>query len=272
MARNHALLQMHRPMATHCAPTRHLNGMNHGHQTEHSQKQIAEFADLFQSRARARIQGIPTNVNLLSTAIPNITSTANPNITSSLVTEPETDETTGNKAKGRASASASASCHQCKTKKDVTILFFCTKTRPCSSNPFKTKRCRKKYCRACMVKYYVDADIDRLEAVKDAATWRWECPSCIAICTCKACERKSQKSESAAAPTPAPSAAAATDPQSTSQAPSTDLRTIHAMTQTPTTTNSNAQTITVDESTLCLLGQLLQDNPELRALIQCQPF
>ena len=32
-----------------------------------------------------------------------------------------------------------ASCHQCKTKKDVSILFYCTKTRPCSNNSFKTK-------------------------------------------------------------------------------------------------------------------------------------
>lgn len=32
-----------------------------------------------------------------------------------------------------------ASCHQCKTKKDVGILYYCTQTRPFSNNSFKTK-------------------------------------------------------------------------------------------------------------------------------------
>lgn len=33
----------------------------------------------------------------------------------------------------------SASCHQCKTKKDISILFYCTKKKPCVNNAYKTK-------------------------------------------------------------------------------------------------------------------------------------
>merc|ERR1719474_2572 len=86
-----------------------------------------------------------------------------------------------------------ASCHQCKTKKDIGILFYCTKTRPFSNNSFKTKKCRKKYCRSCMAKYYLDHDIVRLHLMKDRPSWQWKCPACLLICTCRACKRSIEK-------------------------------------------------------------------------------
>eukprot|EP01083_Nonionella_stella_P036127 98599_1 len=88
-----------------------------------------------------------------------------------------------------------ASCHQCKTKKDVKILFYCTKTRPRAYDALKRKvtRCRKKYCESCMAKYYSYNDVSQLRSVKNMSGWCWECPACIGLCTCRACKRKKAK-------------------------------------------------------------------------------
>eukprot|EP01083_Nonionella_stella_P027111 74592_1 len=89
-----------------------------------------------------------------------------------------------------------ASCHQCKTKKDVNVLFYCTKTRQrkvacsASDSAANRKRCRKKYCETCMAKYYTHEDVAQLRSVKHANGWCWQCPACIDMCTCRACKRK----------------------------------------------------------------------------------
>eukprot|EP01084_Bolivina_argentea_P296118 509947_1 len=84
----------------------------------------------------------------------------------------------------------SASCHQCKTKKDVKILFYCTKTRACAYDALKRRRCRKKYCEKCMRKYYSHDDVLTLKSLKNRNGWCWECVACIGLCSCRACKRR----------------------------------------------------------------------------------
>eukprot|EP00483_Globobulimina_turgida_P002880 UN02885 len=86
----------------------------------------------------------------------------------------------------------SASCHQCKTKKDVSILFYCTKKKPCLGNTYKTKviKCRKKYCMACMTKYFEETDVVQFKKFKDSLSWSFDCPACQNVCSCRACKRK----------------------------------------------------------------------------------
>merc|ERR1719461_540014 len=56
----------------------------------------------------------------------------------------------------------SASCHQCKTKKDVAVLFYCTHKKESAANSYKTKiiKCRKKYCQSCMAKYFESSKLE----------------------------------------------------------------------------------------------------------------
>jgi hypothetical protein len=72
------------------------------------------------------------------------------------------------------------SCHQCKNTKTLNKLIFCAN----SFNKRGDKRlCRKKYCNACLMKFY-NEDINEL----DIRTW--VCASCRDICCCAACTRR----------------------------------------------------------------------------------
>eukprot|EP01084_Bolivina_argentea_P013452 25258_1 len=95
---------------------------------------------------------------------------------------------------------ASASCHQCKTKKDVNILFYCTCTKVKTNKPhiaYKTKsiKCKKKYCTSCMTKYFNEADVETFKKYKDSISWSFDCPACQDVCTCGACKRKRAKNK-----------------------------------------------------------------------------
>ena len=46
-----------------------------------------------------------------------------------------------------------------------------------------------------MGKYYLDANIQNLMAIKDDRNWHWECPACVTICTCRACKRKKSNAQ-----------------------------------------------------------------------------
>jgi len=89
----------------------------------------------------------------------------------------------------------SASCHQCKVKKAVTVLLYCTKTRPCSGRRSKTKRCRKKFCKSCMTKYFVESYVENLLRIKNEEKFKFDCPACIGLCSCSACKRKRNTSK-----------------------------------------------------------------------------
>jgi len=128
-----------------------------------------------------------------------------------------------------------ASCHQCKTKKDVSILFYCTRTRPCSNNSFKTKRCRKKYCQSCMNKYYPESQVEPLMSIKDSTDWKFDCPACEAICTCRACKRKRSNSDHSKE---------ASSPQSQSQTESVQSKAVHTVASTQTAATLATRTST----------------------------
>ena len=56
-----------------------------------------------------------------------------------------------------------------------------------------TQKCKKKYCKPCMSKYYTDQRLAQLEQMKDSNSWSWECPGCMERCTCRACKRRKSK-------------------------------------------------------------------------------
>merc|ERR1719461_891240 len=90
--------------------------------------------------------------------------------------------------------SESASCHQCKTKKDVSILFYCThKKKGVNHSYSKVIKCRKKYCQSCMAKYFEVSKIEKFKKFKDSPSWSFDCPSCQNACSCRACKRKRAK-------------------------------------------------------------------------------
>lgn len=70
------------------------------------------------------------------------------------------------------------SCHQCKSRRSIGDLIFCT-----NIVDKKNKHCRKKYCEGCLKKFYK-------EDVTDAMRTSWTCPSCRQSCTCAACRRR----------------------------------------------------------------------------------
>jgi len=90
--------------------------------------------------------------------------------------------------------SESASCHQCKTKKDVSILFYCTHKKKGINNTYsKVIKCRKKYCLSCMGKYFEANKLEKFKKFKDSPSWSFDCPSCQNACSCRACKRKRAK-------------------------------------------------------------------------------
>jgi len=75
-----------------------------------------------------------------------------------------------------------SSCHQCKTTKESQYLFFCTNK---AQKGVRKRRCRKKYCETCLKRSYAP---EMSEVVP-----QWQCPSCLGLCICAACHRKSTK-------------------------------------------------------------------------------
>jgi hypothetical protein len=81
-----------------------------------------------------------------------------------------------------------ASCHQCKTAKDPSLLFFCCSSTSGaatfsagSANLVRKRRCRKKYCDSCLKRSYShNVSIN---------SPNWLCPSCLGFCVCAACGR-----------------------------------------------------------------------------------
>mmetsp|Transcript_28388 Transcript_28388/g.39502 ORF Transcript_28388/g.39502 Transcript_28388/m.39502 type:complete len:288 (-) Transcript_28388:168-1031(-) len=74
--------------------------------------------------------------------------------------------------------SAKASCHQCKLKKPKHFLRHCTEV-------IRGRKCRKKYCENCLVRYGIHRGTAEKDAGKD-----FRCPACCGICTCASCERR----------------------------------------------------------------------------------
>ncbi|CEO97187.1 Zinc-finger domain-containing protein [Plasmodiophora brassicae] len=70
-----------------------------------------------------------------------------------------------------------ASCHQCKSRRRLTDLYFCC------FMPSKTRTCRKKFCKLCLDKFY-----DNAKPLKGDELM-WTCPSCAGKCTCASCQR-----------------------------------------------------------------------------------
>ena len=73
-----------------------------------------------------------------------------------------------------------SSCHQCKTTKGWSELRYCSaKARQFAG---RLRRCRKKYCDACLSRSY-DASVMEYDA-------QWKCPACRDLCVCAACQRR----------------------------------------------------------------------------------
>eukprot|EP01083_Nonionella_stella_P098566 277209_1 len=80
-----------------------------------------------------------------------------------------------------AKLAAGSSCHQCKSRRSLDNLIFCTNIIEKSN-----KSCRKKYCEHCLRKFYS-------EEVEKDARHIWVCASCRKICCCAACRRREAK-------------------------------------------------------------------------------
>jgi hypothetical protein len=75
-----------------------------------------------------------------------------------------------------------SSCHQCKSRRNLTALTYCSATLD-----KKNKKCRKKFCGHCLKKFYKESP------VQIANKGNWQCPSCRKICCCAACKRRKTK-------------------------------------------------------------------------------
>ncbi len=74
-----------------------------------------------------------------------------------------------------------SSCHQCKSRRAPADLVFCR------APSHKKPKCRKKYCRSCLRKFY------GVKALDAASRRRWTCPGCLDHCSCAACRRQRAK-------------------------------------------------------------------------------
>ena len=78
------------------------------------------------------------------------------------------------------------SCHQCKTTRDSKLLLCCTSK---AEKGKRKRKCRKKYCAACLTRTYAQV----MSAMTPADISRWQCPACVGICTCAACQRRGKE-------------------------------------------------------------------------------
>lgn len=77
------------------------------------------------------------------------------------------------------------SCHQCKNTKSLNKLAYCANLFEKRTKPEK-RRCRKKYCETCLLKFYNDS-------FEEIISKPWICASCRGLCCCAACERNKDK-------------------------------------------------------------------------------
>lgn len=84
------------------------------------------------------------------------------------------------------------SCHQCKSTKPTHMLLFCTFKTENVVDIKLSKKCRKKYCDACLRRYY---NISIYDTQLQHTIHTWICPSCQDKCQCATCRRKNNNGE-----------------------------------------------------------------------------
>ena len=89
-----------------------------------------------------------------------------------------------------------SSCHQCKTNKDPPHLYFCSTKQDTATGK---RNCRKKYCAACMQRWYKQLGMTGVPGIIPPNGPGWSCPSCLGQCVCAACDRKKEKANRKAA-------------------------------------------------------------------------
>eukprot|EP00471_Norrisiella_sphaerica_P004329 CAMPEP_0184478790 /NCGR_PEP_ID=MMETSP0113_2-20130426/719_1 /TAXON_ID=91329 /ORGANISM="Norrisiella sphaerica, Strain BC52" /LENGTH=359 /DNA_ID=CAMNT_0026856693 /DNA_START=119 /DNA_END=1198 /DNA_ORIENTATION=- len=82
-----------------------------------------------------------------------------------------------------------SSCHQCKSRRSLDDLNWCSNMLAMQHGK-KRPVCRKKYCDRCLLKFLGEKP-PRQEGKKQRESW--VCPACRQICTCAACRRRKQK-------------------------------------------------------------------------------
>jgi len=79
------------------------------------------------------------------------------------------------------------SCHQCKNKKTLDRIIVCGHVYRINNT---VKTCTKKYCKSCLLRFYLEAPpTDN----KDPQWSAWKCPCCRYICCCAWCRKKKAK-------------------------------------------------------------------------------
>ncbi len=72
------------------------------------------------------------------------------------------------------------SCHQCKSRKDSSELYFCKNNFMKKSNADETRQCHKKFCLQCLQKRYASHLVAGLLCGEDIDQ-QWACPSCCEV-------------------------------------------------------------------------------------------
>jgi len=80
-----------------------------------------------------------------------------------------------------------SSCHQCKSRRAMHKLYFCSNQGSAKKPKDKRHLCRKKYCDQCLEKFYQEEPPSHAEIAK------WMCPACRCLCCCAACRRQKAK-------------------------------------------------------------------------------
>eukprot|EP00483_Globobulimina_turgida_P010077 UN10096 len=79
------------------------------------------------------------------------------------------------------------SCHQCKNKKTLDRIIVCGHVYRINNT---VKTCTKKYCKSCLLRFYLEAPPTDNQ---DPAWSAWKCPCCRYICCCAWCRKKKAK-------------------------------------------------------------------------------
>lgn len=78
-----------------------------------------------------------------------------------------------------------SSCHQCKSRREFHLLSFCSRMFMRNSDNEKRQLCRRKYCDACLAKFYHEQS----PHIRHHISSGWLCPACRHGCCCAACRR-----------------------------------------------------------------------------------
>ena len=146
-----------------------------GHQHQHCQ---SPHQDNRECKRRRASDSDATTPSQLTDEQRGDSQPSTPSSPSSLTTSPPLSASDGKSGLSSASAANGNSCHQCKTAKDATLLLFCTSA---AEKGVRKRRCRKKYCDACLRRSYNPEVAYPCE--------QWVCPSCQGFCVCAACSR-----------------------------------------------------------------------------------